>query len=101
MDFGGNLHGSNNIVKPVGTYAIKYSKKAMSLWPGRVTEWEGCAKVYFYSNFVLAFILLFSCTGDNNRGRVGIDEVYGRYLEATKEGRKYTSKNSHYHYNFM
>lgn len=49
-------------------------------------------KFIIYSNFVLAFTLLFSCTGDNSSGRVGIDKVYGRYLEATKEGRKYHPK---------
>lgn len=33
------------------------TEKAISLRPGEGTEWEGCAKVYFYSNFVLAFML--------------------------------------------
>lgn len=98
---GGNLHGSNNIVKPIATYAIKQSKGAVCLRPGGDTEWKRCAKAYFYSNFVLAFILLFSYTSDKNSGRADIDKVYGRYLEATKEGRKYTSKNSHYHYSFL
>lgn len=95
------MHGSNNTVKPIATYAIKHTKKAVSLRPGGGREWKGCAKVYFYSNFVSAVILLFSYTGDNNSGWVGIDKVCGRYLEATKEGREYTSKSSHYHYSFL
>jgi len=33
-----------------------------------VTEWKGCAKVYFYSNFVLAFILLSAIELNNNGG---------------------------------
>lgn len=72
---GGNLHRSNNIVKTIATYAVKHTESAISLRAGEGTEWKGYAKVYFYSNFVLAFMLLFSCTGDNNGGRVGIDKV--------------------------
>ena len=94
------MHGSSNVVKTIPTYAVKHTERVISLRPGEGTEWKGCAKVYFYSDFVLAFILLFSSTGDNNGGRVGVDR-YGRYLAATKEGRKYTSKNSHYHYSFL
>lgn len=63
------------IVKNIVTYAVKHTKRAISLGPGEGTEWKGCAKVYFYGNFVLAFILLLNSTGDNNGGRVGIGKA--------------------------
>ena len=68
------MYGSNNIVKTIVTYAVKHTEGEISQTRGR-TEWKGCANIYFYSNFVLAFILLFSSTGDNNGGRIGIDKV--------------------------
>lgn len=60
----------------MAAYLVKHTGRAVFLRPGEGTEWKGCATVCFCSNFVLAFLLFFSSTGDNNGGRVGRDRVW-------------------------